>query len=880
MDSGGEVYNPNGTPVNSGSGAGSGSGSSGSSGSSGGSSGTFTAQDLADAITAGDAGKIIELVSQSGGTASPETQTVSMSAEDLGLPTGGTVTLTVTGRGVSFSETRAADADGFVRFEVPKVETNSFVTIELSVQDSNGTIFWYGRDTQQVKEGGNLSVSIARQFWTLPESLTVLVSPSAIAYNDTAPDSTSVTFSITNLDGAPDDAVFSYSWKDADGNEVGTGASLTRTAGQMLGASFTPLNDSETRTYSVDVSYTDASGSTVTSSGSAAATIATAATLIVNAPGLQTEGDRYVLAVKKGDSVNFTAGVLCYGGTADYSWSPSGTAIGPVSGTGANNENAGISPAAGGLSTLTVTATLADGRVLTKDIDVYVLDLTLSKGGTPLTSSDAVFITDATGDTPSAALTAALDGLAGLSGVSYSWQVMDTACATVSPAGGTAAATVTGAAAGTTTVQVTATYKGVTTTPVSRPLCVLGLEVRESGTVLTGSLTMAKDAAAPASLTAEVSGYGTGVSYGWTVTGSSVTASGTSGTGNSLTPAAGGKSTLTVTATSTANGMTLSRTIDVYVFDIALSASATLTPSTEFVDAWYPAPDITMTTEDTAGVGITASLNGTGMPEVEYEWQTSGADLPIELTGTGASCTVKPRATGMTTVKVRVKYGGANVAYRNIHITVTGLAISGSATHVWNAAASHTMSLTVAPVGITAVDSYTTSAYTSSDTDVATVTVTGGGTGITVTAKKGGAATITAKATYGGRTLTATKEIAILKLNVTDGTGASVPATGSILTTGATKALTAVLEGIPAADVEYEWTSSDSAKISLSPADEAATTLSSVDFGSSDITVTATYKETAVCTKTMAFAVALAVESLSEYLASLNPADYDADHPL
>ncbi len=877
MDSGGEVYNPNGTPVSSSSGP----GTSGSSASSGGSSESFTAQDLMDAITAGDAGKVIQLVSQTG-TASPETQTVTMSAADLGLPSGGTVTLTVTGSGVNFSESRVADADGFVRFEVPKVETNSWVTIELSVQDSGGTIFWYGRDTQQVKDGGSLEVRIVRRFWTLPESLTVAVSPSAIAYNDTAPDSTSVTFSITNLSGAPDGAALSYSWKDETGAEVGTGATLTRTAGQMLGASFVPMNDSETRTYSVDVSYTDASGSTVTSSGSATATIATAATLTVNATGLQTEGDRYVLAVNKGTAVSFTAGVLCYGGTADYSWSPSGTAIGPVSGTGTHNENAGISPAAGGLSTLTVTATLADGRVLTKDIDVYVLDLTLSKGGTPLGASDPVFITDATGDTPSATLTAALDGLAGLSGVSYSWQVGSTSVATVSPAGSTpsATATVSSAAAGTTMVQVTASYKGVTTVPVSRPLCVVGLAVKESGTVLTGDLAMAKDAAAPTSLTAEVSGYGTGVSYGWTVTGSSVTASGTSGTGNSLTPVAGGKSTLTVTATITAGGMTLSRTIDVYIFDIALSASATLTPSTEFVDAWYPAPDITMTTEDTAGVGITASLNGTGMPEVEYEWQTSGADLPIELTGTGASCTVKPRATGMTTVKVRVKYGGANVAYRNIHITVAGLAISGSATHVWNAAASHTMSLTVAPVGITAVDSYTTSAYTSSDTDVATVTVTGGGTGITVTAKKGGAATITAKATYGGRPLTATKEIAILKLNVTDGTGASVPATGSILTTGATKALTAVLEGIPAADVEYEWTSSDSAKISLSPADEAATTLNSVDFGSSDITVTATYKETAVCTKTMAFDVALAVESLSEYLASLNPADYDADHPL
>ena len=858
-DSGGDIYTP-------GMGGNSGNPNATASGGSGTASTSFTAEDLLNLSNAGNADKIIKLVSQDSGSAGPETQTVTLSAADLGLPAGGTVTLLITGA-VQYSRTVSADADGFVRFEVPLVETNSVVTIELSVQDSNGTVIFTGSNTQKVDGTGNLEVKLMRQFWTLPAGLTVAVSPSAIAYNNTAPDSTSVTFSITNLSGAPDGAALSYSWKDETGAEVGTGATLTRTAGQMLGASFVPLNDSETRTYSVDVSYTDASGSTVTSSGSATATIATAATLSVNATGLQTEGDRYVLAVNKGDSVSFTASILCYGGTPTYEWASSGTALGSTL-TGSDTSVTSTKSAnadAGGLSTVTVTAALADGRELTKYIDVYVLDLTVSEGGSLLGTSAPVFITDATGDTTSTSLTASLDGLAGLSGVSYSWQVVNTDYATVSPASGTAAATTTvsSAATGTTSVQVTASYKGVTTTPVSHPLYVVGLTVSSGGTAVTGDLAMAKDAAAK-TLTAAVVNSGSitvsSSNYTWSLDGSSVTASG-SGTDRSLTPAAGGKSTVTVSAN--VGSRTLTKTVDVYVFDIALSASATLTPSTEFVDAWYPAPDITMTTSDTAGVEVTASLNGTGMPEVEYVWMTSGTDLPIELTGTGASCTVKPRAAGMTTIKVYVKYGGSNVAYKNLHITVAGLTISGSAAHIWDdSAASHTMTLTVAPVGVpdSATVTYNIDDYSSSDTTVATAAASGSpnGSKITVTALKGGVTTITAQATYGSKILTATKEIAILKLNVTDAAGDPVPATGNRIILGGTKALTAVLEDIPAADVEYAWTSSADTKISLNPMDEADTTLTGVALGNSNITVTATYKGTATCTSpAMAFKVAL-----------------------
>ncbi|MBP5463993.1 MAG: leucine-rich repeat protein, partial [Treponema sp.] len=750
------------------------------------------------------------------------------------------------------------------------VETNKTVTIELSVLDAGGTILWYGNDTQQVKDGGNLQVSLARQYWTLPASLFVTASPAAIAYNPTAPDSSSVTFSIGNLTGAPDGAALSYSWKDTTGAEVGTGATLIRTAADMLGPSPSLLNDSEERTYTVEVTYTDASGSTVTSSGSATVTIATAPTLTLSDSGgrIRTEDGRQFLVLRRSDTtaVPFAADVLCYTGAVTYTWSTvTGSGVATLGGTSGSGNS--VTPVTGGLAILRVEAELEDGRTLTRELDVYVLDGVINCDSM-LGVSGWLILSDSADD--SADLTASLWGLSGLSGVTCSWEIQDTSRASVT-ATGECSATVTPVAAGPhTMLTATLTYKGVSVT-VSKSVFVMCI-------TLSTDLSVMKLSDGAKTVGASVTGTAVTLSedFSWTNSAPAVVTVDTflSSTSASVTPQQGGLATITVTATikdhANYTAKVLTKTIPVAVLEPVLGGSGLPAGASD---------PIVLTAGSTETAALTATLRGISSG-VGYSWESGNTSLFTVSPENTSGTTVTPVAAGSDTVTATLTYGGVSVTASR-DVSVAGITIGGSATHVWNAAAaSHTMSLTVAPVGITAVDSYTTSAYTSSDTDVATVTVTGGGTGITVTAKKGGAATITAKATYGGRTLTATKEIAILKLNVTDGTGASVPATGSILTTGATKALTAVLEGIPAADVEYEWTSSDSAKISLSSVDEAATTLSGVDFGSSDITVTATYKETAVCTKTMAFAVALAVESLSEYLASLNPADYDADHPL
>ena len=129
-----------------------------------GTSETFTAQDLWNFSNAGNSTKIIQLVTQA--DPASRTKTVSMSAADLGLPANGTVTFTITGSGIAFSETKSADADGYVRFEVPPVETDSTVAIELIVRAADGTVIYSGSKNLEVKEGSSADITLYRQAWT------------------------------------------------------------------------------------------------------------------------------------------------------------------------------------------------------------------------------------------------------------------------------------------------------------------------------------------------------------------------------------------------------------------------------------------------------------------------------------------------------------------------------------------------------------------------------------------------------------------------------------------------------------------------------------------------------------------------------------------
>ena len=834
-DSGGPVYTPGG-----------GSGSSGSPGedTTDDSSGSYTAEDFLNYSNAGDPGKIIQLVS--GGSEEAQTQTVTMSASDLGLPAGGSVTLTITGPGISYSGTAAADADGNVHFAIPRPVTGTKITVELTVQDAGGISLFAGSSTQDVDEDGNLEVKLVRQFWTLPASLTVTASPAAIAYNETDPASTSVSFSITNLTGVPAGAVLSYSWKDPDGNEVGTASSLTLTAGEMLGTGFTILHDSETRTYSVEVSYTEPSGEQVTSSGSATATIATTATLTLSGSGLQTEGERMVLVLPKGGSgVTVSADVLCFDGTPAFSWDKDMTdntiALSATSGTSVT-----VSPSLGGMTAVTVTADLGD-RTLTKYLDVYVLDVTISGTDVPSAAASPIIITNQSDDSTN--LTASLTGLS-VSGVSYEWNVASASVASASPLSGTAAATttVTPASTGTTEVKVRASYKGVYSGWCTRTLNVAGLTVTLTpGGAAAGDFVMKMSETSGVIRYASVA-HGTGLeTIDWTISeGSAVTINGTSTTSRTLTPAAGGKSKITVSTS--VNGRTLSKSFYVYVLDLVLGGTGLPTSDTD---------PITMLCTASASAALTASLDGlSGLEDVSYGWVIGDTTVIAASSTNTDSTTLTPVNAGSTTVKASATYGGVTVysAVRDVNVAgftltasaLNGLTNEGSDTYFVTPGFGGTsyVSFTYSFTGIDASDvTYISDVdkFTSSDNSVVTFGARNSGQACQADVSAGGSGSVTVTATVKlttGEYISASKTLTILRLVLSvDGTAVSWNPNAL---DGTNHTLSASLQGA-SGTCTYDWTTSDSSVISLSSTTDASPTASCVAAGSSTITVTVHY---------------------------------------
>ena len=136
----------------------SGSGGSGGTGSGGGGGNTggtgFTAGDLFSLSNAGDVDAILVLLSGTGENQTADgTFTVELSADDISLPAGGTVTLMITGSGVDYSESAGASADGKVTFEVARIAVGTTVTVTLTVRAADGSIAATGTKTQLVTEG-------------------------------------------------------------------------------------------------------------------------------------------------------------------------------------------------------------------------------------------------------------------------------------------------------------------------------------------------------------------------------------------------------------------------------------------------------------------------------------------------------------------------------------------------------------------------------------------------------------------------------------------------------------------------------------------------------------------------------------------------------
>ena len=84
-----------------------------------------------------------------------------MSAADLGVPSGGTVTLSITGGDEDYEETATVDDDGNVCFTVPRQRVGSTITISMTVKKEDGSIVRSGKKTMPVEAGCQFNIALS-----------------------------------------------------------------------------------------------------------------------------------------------------------------------------------------------------------------------------------------------------------------------------------------------------------------------------------------------------------------------------------------------------------------------------------------------------------------------------------------------------------------------------------------------------------------------------------------------------------------------------------------------------------------------------------------------------------------------------------------------
>lgn len=135
---------------------------------SGPSSSPASASDIMAHADSGDIEGIIQLITSgptsstgaSGGT--EQTSEVEFDADAIGLPAGGSVTLTVTVDGSDSSYTATAGSDGKVTLNIPAVPTGASVTVRMDVRDSDGKLVLTGNTSKTVTtDDSSLAVTLS-----------------------------------------------------------------------------------------------------------------------------------------------------------------------------------------------------------------------------------------------------------------------------------------------------------------------------------------------------------------------------------------------------------------------------------------------------------------------------------------------------------------------------------------------------------------------------------------------------------------------------------------------------------------------------------------------------------------------------------------------
>ncbi len=197
-------------------------GSGSSSGTSGGQNGdNLSAESILALSTEENVEAVIRLFEArtDGGTGSV---TISLSADDIALPDGGSVRLTITGDdGYEFSGEATKASDGFVHFTIPSIPNGSSVTVTMQLLDAGGTITAHGSGTKTVTvEDHDISVQLtSTQATPEPPSMKV-----TITYTDASGNPVSIPGGSTGL-------TVTASWTDAAGSAQSTSKTIAAFAG-------------------------------------------------------------------------------------------------------------------------------------------------------------------------------------------------------------------------------------------------------------------------------------------------------------------------------------------------------------------------------------------------------------------------------------------------------------------------------------------------------------------------------------------------------------------------------------------------------------------------------------------------------------------------
>ncbi len=348
--------------------------------------------------------------------------------------------------------------------------------------------------------------------------------------------------------------------------------------------------------------------------------------------------------------------------------------------------------------------------------------------------------------------------------ITYSWSIVPSSGAPITVTGSGASATVStvSGASGHADVKVTAsaTVAGTAVTAsASKTIYVAALSLPTSPVVL------AKGDTTP--LTASITGSpDPTISCSWELPPGANSIVDVSGSGGSISIEAVGGGKTTATAKANIGGKTLSKTIDIYVFDINLSGTGLNQPTTPGSNY-----SIVLTTNDTAGKSITASLNGSGLPAVTYEWTLGGsASSYIELAGSANNLrTLKPKSAGTAAFSVKAKYNGTVVSTATVDVTVAGIVLNCPAIIELGGA---TDPVTATVQGYSG--SLTNWSWGSTTPGIVTIespTNITNGQSVTVNTVSGGKTKITVSVDAGSSTLSAEKEVYVLNLNLTSADG-------------------------------------------------------------------------------------------------------------